>query len=680
MDKQEAKQRIEELTGEINEHNYRYYVLSKPVISDYDFDMMLEELIRLEKEFPEFAYPNSPTKRVGGDITKEFRQVKHIYPMLSLSNTYSEQEIKDFDTRVRKVVGDDFVYVCELKYDGVSISLHYVDGKLDRAVTRGDGTQGDDVTTNIKTIRSIPLTLKGDYPQEFEIRGEIFMHKDRFAKFNQERIENGEEPFANPRNASSGSIKMQDSAEVAKRPLDCYLYFLLGENLPFDNHYDNLQKAKEWGFNVPPFIAKCRNLDEVFEFINSWEKERTQLSFEIDGVVIKVNNYDQQEELGTTAKSPRWAIAYKYKAERAATKLNSISFQVGRTGAITPVANLQPVRLAGTTVKRASLHNADILQTLDVRIGDTVFVEKGGEIIPKIVAVDFTRRSEDAPEFQFITHCPECGTPLIRKEGEALHYCPNEEGCPPQIKGKILHFISRNAMDIDSLGEGKVEMLYDNGLIKNAADLYYLNFDDLLGLEKIIEPTDNKKEKKLSFKEKTVENILKGIEQSKNQPFDKVLYALGIRYVGQTVARKLAYHYTSVDPLKTVTYEELILVDEIGERIADSVVKYFHDSRHLEMIERLRHKGVQMELKETLEFISDKLKDKTIVASGKLENFSREEINTVIQQHGGKSASSVSKKTDFLLAGENIGPNKLERARELGIPVISEEEFLEMIR
>ncbi|MBN2172880.1 MAG: NAD-dependent DNA ligase LigA [Bacteroidales bacterium] len=679
MDKREATKRIQQLTELINEHNHRYYIESKPVISDYEFDMLMEELIRLEKEFPEFADPNSPTKRVGGDITKEFRQVQHRYPMLSLSNTYSEQELTDFDTRVRKAIGDNFTYVCELKYDGVSISLHYLNGRLERAVTRGDGTQGDDVTTNIKTIRTIPLKLKGNYPDDFEIRGEIFMPKEGFARFNQERIENGEEPFANPRNAASGSIKMQHSAEVARRPLDCYLYFVLGDNLPFGNHYDNLQKARDWGFNVPRYIAKCNNLDEVFEFIKSWEKERTQLPFEIDGVVIKVNDYSQQEELDTTAKSPRWAIAYKFKAERVATKLNAISFQVGRTGAITPVANLEPVRLAGTTVKRASLHNADIIATLDVRIGDTVFVEKGGEIIPKIVAVDFTKRSENAPEFQFISNCPECGTELVRREGEALHYCPNEDGCPPQIKGRIQHFISRNAMDIDSLGEGKVEMLYDNGLINNAADLYYLTYDDLLGLEKTIDATEDKKEKKLSFKEKTVNNILNGIEQSKRQPFDKVLYALGIRYAGQTVAKKLAIHYRNIDHLKKVTYEELILVDEIGERIAQSVVDYFNDPRHVKMIERLREKGVQMELTDAFEILSDKLAEKTIVASGKLEHFSREGIKTVIQQHGGRPSSSVSKITDYLLAGENTGPNKLARAKELNIPIITEEEFLKMI-
>ncbi|MBC8485954.1 MAG: NAD-dependent DNA ligase LigA [Bacteroidetes bacterium] len=679
MDKGKAKHRIRELTDNINEHNYRYYVLSKPVISDYDFDMLLEELGKLEKDFPEFALPDSPTQRIGGEITKEFKQVQHKYPMLSLSNTYSEEELNEFDNRVKKAIGNDFDYVCELKYDGVSISLTYINGLLMRAVTRGNGFQGDDVTANIKTIKTIPLKLKGDYPQEFEIRGEIFMSKDGFKKINKLRTENGEDPFANPRNATAGSIKMQDSAEVAKRPLDCYLYFLTGDNLPFGNHYENLLKAKEWGFNVPQYIAKCRNIKEVFEFIHDWEKGRDQLPLEIDGVVIKVNDYGQQLELGNTAKSPRWAIAYKYKAERVSTRLNSISYQVGRTGAITPVANLEPVQLAGTTVKRASLHNADIIQALNVRIWDMVYVEKGGEIIPKIVGVDLSHRTEKSERLIYIKNCPECGTPLVRKEGEANHYCPNEDGCPPQIKGRIEHFISRNAMNIDSLGEGKIEMLYNNGLIKDVADLYDLTYDKLLGIEKVIEATQDKKEKKLSFKEKTVNNILKGIEDSGETPFDKVLYALGIRYVGQTVAKKLANHYKNIDTLRKVSFEELILVDEIGEKIAESVMKYFTNEKNVRIIDRLREKGVQFEMKEIVELKSFKLEGKTIIVSGKLENFTREEIKKVIQEHGGKPVSSVSGKTDFLLAGENIGPNKLAKASELGISVINEEDFLKMI-
>jgi DNA ligase (NAD+) len=679
MDKEKAKKRIEELTETLNDHNYKYYVLSKPVISDFDFDVLLEELTRLEKDFPEFALPDSPTKRVGGEITKEFSQVVHTYPMLSLSNTYSEAEIRDFETRIQKTIGQATGYVCELKYDGVSISLTYHNGKLISAVTRGDGMRGDDVTTNIKTIKSIPLRLKGDFPVDFVIRGEIFMPREAFDRMNTERIENGEEPFANPRNATSGTIKMQDSAEVAKRPLDCFLYFILGENLPFDNHYDNLIKAREWGFKVPGYIAKCENIDEVMEFIHEWDLGRRQLPFEIDGVVIKVNDYALQDELGFTAKSPRWAIAFKFKAERVSTKLNSVTYQVGRTGAITPVANLEPVQLAGTVVKRASLHNADIIEALDVREGDTVFVEKGGEIIPKIVGVDESKRDKNSQKIKFIDRCPECNTILTRTEGESAWYCPNEEGCPPQIKGRIEHFISRNAMNIDSLGEGKVEMLFDNGLIKDVADLYYLTYDQLLGLEKVFETTSDKKEKKLSFKEKTVTNILKGIEASKEVPFDRVLYAIGIRYVGQTVARKLAMHYRNIEALKLVPFEDMILVDEIGEKIAGSVLQFFSREKNLSIIERLKNKGVQFELKHVNEALSDKLKGKTIVASGKLERFSRGEIEEVIRQHGGKPSSSVSKKTDFLLAGENIGPNKLEKAMELNVPIITEAEFLEMI-
>ncbi|HPE56257.1 MAG TPA: NAD-dependent DNA ligase LigA [Bacteroidales bacterium] len=680
MDKNDARARIEELTEQLNQHNYRYYVLSKPVVSDYEFDMLMKELEDLETRFPELADPDSPTKRVGGDITKDFEQVRHQYPMLSLSNTYSEQELIDFDARVRKAIGDDFEYVCELKYDGVSISLTYENGKLLRAVTRGDGVQGDDVTANVKTIRSIPLRLHGkDYPQSFVIRGEIFMTRAGFARLNESRIENGEDPFANPRNSASGSLKMQDSAEVAKRPLDCFLYFILGENLPCDNHYDNLKACKSWGFKVPDFMVKCKTIREVFSLINEWEKGRDQLPFEIDGVVIKINKYAQWDELGVTAKSPRWAIAYKYKAEQASTRLNSIDYQVGRTGAITPVANLEPVLLAGTTVKRASLHNADIIKALDVRIGDMVYVEKGGEIIPKITAVDLSQRPANAMPVEFISKCPECGTTLTRKEGEAQHYCPNEESCPPQIKGRILHFISRNAMDIDTIGEGRLEMMIDAGLVHNVADLFDLTYDQLHGLEKVIEADGDKKEKKISFQDKTVNNILNGIEASKQVSFDKVLYGLGIRYVGQTVARKLATHYHKMDNLKNVSFEELILVDEVGEKIAESVVNYFQSVKNIEVINRLKNSGVQMELKDKLETKSDKLMGKTIVASGKLQNYSREDIKEVIMQHGGKPASSVSKNTDFLLAGENIGPNKLTKAQELGVPIISEEEFEGMI-
>jgi len=679
MDQSTAKLKIQELTDQLNDHNYRYYVQAQPVISDYDFDMLLEELTRLEKEFPELAMPDSPTKRVGGDITKEFKQVRHVYPMLSLSNTYSEEEIRDFDNRIKKTIESPVEYICELKYDGVSISLTYINGSMIRAVTRGDGVQGDDVTANMKTIKSIPLKLRSDYPPEFEIRGEIFIPKSEFIKLNAERVARGEDPFANPRNSAAGSLKMQNSAEVAKRPLDCLLYFLLGSDLPFTNHYDNLMKAKEWGFRIPVYIAKCRNIEDIMRFIHEWDKGRELLPFEIDGVVIKVNDYAQQEELGFTAKSPRWAIAYKFKAERVSTRLNRITYQVGRTGAITPVANLDPVQLAGTIVKRATLHNADVLEILGVREGDMVFVEKGGEIIPKIIGVDETMRDVNSEKLKFIEVCPECRTKLVRNEGEAAWYCPNEEACPPQIKGRIEHFISRNAMNIDSLGEGKVEMLFDNGLIKDVSDLYYLTYDQLLGLEKVFEAKEEKKEKKLSFKEKTVTNILKGIEASKEIPFDRVLYAIGIRFVGQTVAKKLAVHYRNIEALKKVTFEDLILVDEIGERIAGSVLQFFSREKNFAIIERMKNKGVQFELKYVSEPLSDKLKGKTIVASGKLERYSREEIKEIIERHGGKAASSVSPKTDFLLAGENIGLNKLEKARDLKVQIISESDFLKMI-
>lgn len=679
MDQNSARTRIKELTDRLNEHNYRYYVLAQPVISDYDFDMLLEELTRLEKEFPEFAVPDSPTKRVGGEVTKEFKPVKHKYPMLSLSNTYSEQEIRDFENRIKKIVDSPVEYICELKYDGVSISLTYVNGSLVRAVTRGDGVQGDNVTTNVKTIRTIPLKLHGDYPAEFEMRGEIYLPRAEFIQLNKQRNENGEEPFANPRNSAAGSLKIQKSSEVAKRKLNCVLYSLLGNDLPFNNHYDNLMKAKEWGFSVPVYIAKCRDIGGIMEFISEWDTGRATLPFEIDGVVVKVNDYSQQDELGFTAKSPRWAIAYKFKAERVATRLNKVTYQVGRTGAVTPVANLAPVLLAGTVVKRASLHNADIIQALDVREGDVVYVEKGGEIIPKIVGVDESARKADSVKLNFIGECPECKTKLVRTVGEAAWYCPNEEGCPPQIKGRIEHFISRNAMDIDSLGEGKVEMLYDKKRIGDISDLYYLTYEQLLGLEKIIEAEGDKKEKKLSFKEKTVSNILKGIEASKQVPFERVLYALGIRYVGQTVAKKLAKHYRNIEALKNAQIQDLIGVEEIGEKIAGSVVRYFSNEKNLSVIQRLKEKGVRLEMEQEQMHVSDKLKGKTIVASGKLEHFSREEIKEEIEKHGGKAASSVSSKTDFLLAGENIGPNKLEKARELGIPVITEGEFMEMI-
>lgn len=678
MTSAEAEKRIKQLTDEINKHNHYYYVLSNPVIGDYDFDLLLEELVRLEKEFPDLSLPDSPTQRVGGDITKEFLQVTHKYPMLSLSNSYSEEEIVEFDTRTRKTLGGDTEYICELKYDGVAIGLTYREGYLVQAVTRGDGFQGDDVTTNIKTIKSIPLKLQGNYPVEFEIRGEVFMPRSSFNKLNEQREEEGLQAFANPRNAAAGSLKMQDSSAVARRNLDCFLYNILGEDLPFDNHYQNLTSAREWGLKVSNFIARYKNLSDIFDFINYWDKARKELDFDIDGVVIKVNSYRQQQQLGSTAKSPRWAIAYKFKAERTSTRLLSIDYQVGRTGAVTPVANLEPVKLAGTTVKRASLHNADIIKSLDLYYGDSVFIEKGGEIIPKVIHVDLSRRPTDARPVTFIDHCPECGTKLIREEGEATHYCPNENGCPPQIKGRLEHFISRKAMNIDSLGEGKIEILYDKGLVKEISDLYDLHFNKLIGLQTTYETTGDKKEIKISFREKTVNNILKGIEASKETNFEKVLYALGIRYVGETVAKKLAFHFGDIDELMSASFEELIAVEEIGDKIAESVLAYFQEEKHRQTIEKLRAKGIQFELKHQVSVKSDLLNGLSFVVSGTFKNYSREELKKKIEDLGGKNISSVSSKTDFLLAGDNMGPSKLKRARELGIRIISEEEFQNM--
>ncbi len=680
MNKEKAKIKIGKLSEEIEKHNYNYYVLSNPVISDYDFDLLLEELIDLEKQFPDLIKSDSPTQRVGGEITKEFKQVTHKYPMLSLSNTYSEEEVMDFEKRVNKIIGHKSEYVCELKYDGVAICLIYKNGLLTQAVTRGDGVLGDDVIANVKTIRSIPIRLHGDFPDEFEIRGEIYYPHDGFKKLNDERIEVGEDPFANPRNAASGTLKMQDSAEVAKRPLDCILYYCLGDKLPGKKHYNNLQDARKWGFKISKNIAVCKNLEEIFEFINDWNEARKKLPFDIDGVVIKVNSIAEQDKLGSTAKSPRWAIAYKYKAERVVTKLLSIDYQVGRTGAITPVANLKPILLAGTIVKRASLHNAGIISQLDVRIGDMVYVEKGGEIIPKIVGVDISKRPETAVKVKFIENCPECGTKLVRKEGEAIFYCPNESGCPPQIKGKLEHFISRKAMNIDSLGEGKIEMLYDNNLVLNIADLYDLKYEQLFGLEKIFPANENKKERKVSFKDKTVKNILNGIEASKQVPFERVLYALGIRYVGETVAKKLAYFNKNIDNIKNATFDDLVNIDEIGEKIAEAVIKYFKNKKYLEIIERLKSKGIQFEInKKTFAVKNNKLDNKSFVVSGVFKNFSRDEIKKLIEDYGGRNVSSVSSKTDFILAGENMGPGKLKKAQELNIPIISEDDFIEMM-
>ncbi len=682
MDPSSAQARIHQLTEEINRHNHNYYNLSAPTISDYEFDMLLEELLRLEKAYPEFAFPDSPTKRVGGEITKTFAQVVHKNPMLSLGNTYSVSELEEFDQRVRKLLpNEDFTYVCELKYDGLAIGLTYQNGKLLRAVTRGDGVQGDDVTANVKTIRSIPLRLLGDdFPPEFEIRGEIIMPRAEFNRLNDERADIGELPFANPRNAASGSIKMQDSAEVSKRALDCYLYHIIGDALPFGGHYENLMKARDWGFRIPMYMAKCKNIGEIKDFIDLWDTGREELPFDIDGIVVKVNSFEQQKRLGFTAKSPRWAIAYKFKAKQACTRLLSIDFQVGRTGAVTPVANLQPVTLAGTVVKRASLHNADFIQKLDIRINDMVFVEKGGEIIPKIINVDLSQRQADTREFPFASLCPECGTPLLRKEGEAAWYCPNENGCPPQIKGRIEHFISRKAMNIDSLGEGKVEILFDNKLLHNIADIYDLKHETILGLEKEYLSEDSDKTRIVKFREKTVENILKGIEDSKKVPFERVLFALGIRYVGETIAKKLAVHFNNIDELQKAGFDELKEAEEIGGTIAGSILQYFGNPENLAIIARLKEKGLKFSVDASgAGKLSDKLQGKTFVVSG-VFSLTRDEIKQLIEMHGGKNTGSISAKTGFVLAGDNMGPEKRKKAQQLNIPIISEQEFFNMIQ
>lgn len=667
MTEVEAKKRIEKLTREIEQHNYNYYVLSQPVISDYDFDMLLKELIDLEKKFPQLASPDSPTQRVGGEVTKEFKTVKHKYPMMSLGNTYSEEELKDFDERVKKAIGDNFEYVCELKFDGVAIGLTYKNGKFVQGVTRGDGVQGDDVTTNVRTIKSVPLKLKGaDYPDEFEIRGEILMLRKVFDRINAERIEIGEVPFANPRNSASGTLKMQDSAEVAKRSLDCYLYSMYGENLPHTTHYDSLKKAREWGFKISEHVARCKNLKQVFEYIDEWEKGREKLPFDIDGVVMKVNSFRHQEELGYTAKAPRWAISYKYKAQSVSTKLKSISYQVGRTGAITPVANLEPVLLSGTTVKRASLFNADQIEKLDIRVGDMVFVEKGGEIIPKITAVDLKSRPQGLRKTQYITHCPECGTELIRKEGEANHYCPNEAGCPPQIKGKLEHFASRKAMNIDGFGSETVELLFSENLVHNIADIYDLKKEQVEELERM--------------GEKSAANLINGIEKSKEVPFERVLFALGIRYVGDTVAKKLARYFKTLDKIISADEEQLLETPEVGEKIAESVVAFFKEKKNITVIDRLKNAGLRLEIVADANTVSsNKLKGMTIVATGTLKNYKRDQIKETIEQHGGKAASSVSSKTSWVLAGDEPGENKISKAKELGVKIISEEEFQQMI-
>lgn len=682
MTREEGSQKIDELTKAINHHNNLYYDLSAPSISDYEFDQLLHQLIALEREFPELLRADSPTQRVGGQVTKEFVSVKHAYPMLSLGNTYSESELRDFDQRVRKILGSETEYVTELKFDGVSISLRYENGYFMQAVTRGDGVQGDDVTSNVRTIRSVPLRLLGQgYPKSFEVRGEIVMPRAGFQKLNDDRAEVGESTFANPRNAASGSLKTQDSAEVARRPLDCYVYSLMGKSMPFASHYESLNALKSWGFKTSHIVARCATMDDVLTFIDNVGSKRTELPFDIDGVVLKVNSYKQQELLGYTAKSPRWSISYKFKAEQVLTRLLSIAYQVGRTGAVTPVANLAPVALAGTIVKRASLHNADIVKELDVHIGDMVKVEKGGEIIPKIIGVDLSRRNVDSIAPEFINICPECGTALIRREGESAHYCPNENECPPQIKGRLEHFISRRAMNIDSLGQGKVEILYDNGLVKNVADLYDLTYLNLLGLEKIINANDDGKEKRISFREKTAQNILAGIKESLQVPFPRVLYAIGIRYVGETVAKKLAAHFHSIDLIMAANYNELISVDEIGGKIAQSIISFFAEEKNRRIIARLRLAGVKLSNSDDKpDRLSDKLSGKTFVVSGVFEHFSRDEIRKAIEDHAGHNSGSISSKTDFVLAGENMGPEKRKKAEQLGIPILDEAAFLEMIR
>lgn len=657
-------ERIDLLRKELHAHNHNYYILNAPTISDQEFDRLMRELQELEAKHPEHYDENSPSQRVGSDLNKDFRQVAHKYPMLSLGNTYSQAEVTDFYERVRKSLNEDFEICCELKFDGTSISLTYENGKLVQAVTRGDGVRGDDVTDNVKTIRSIPLVLQGEgYPESFEIRGEILMPWKVFEELNRERELREEPLFANPRNAASGTLKSQNSAVVASRKLDAYLYYLLGENLPHDGHYENLQEAAGWGFKVSGHMRKVRTLQEIFDFINYWDTERKNLPVATDGIVLKVNSQRQQRNLGYTAKSPRWAIAYKFQAERALTRLEKVTYQVGRTGAVTPVANLTPVQLSGTVVKRASLHNADIIASLDLHIGDKVYVEKGGEIIPKITGVDLGSRPAGSEKVTFITHCPECGSPLVRYEDEAAHYCTNESSCPPQIKGRIEHFISRRAMNIEGLGPETVDQFYQEGMIHDVADLYTLQAADICRLERM--------------GEKSAENIIRGIENSRQVPYERVLFALGIRFVGETVAKKVAKAFPSVELLEAATLDELIHVDEIGTKIAQSILRYFHDEKNLLLVDRLRKAGLRMEAdKEDLSGHTDKLQGKSVVISGVFARHSRDEYKALIEKHGGKNVGSISKKTSFILAGDNMGPSKLEKAEKLGIPIMNEDDFL----
>ena len=668
MASETTRKRILELREQLEQHNYNYYVLNQPTIGDEAFDHLMSELIALEKDVPDLYDPNSPSQRVGSDINQQFTQVRHTYPMLSLSNTYSESEVEEFDQRARKLVDEPFTYVCELKFDGTSISLTYENGQLVRAVTRGDGVQGDDVTANVKTIRSVPLKLKGDFPEKFEIRGEVLMPFAVFEQLNDTRNKAGEPLFANPRNVASGSLKMQNSSEVANRKLDAVFYYVLGENLPWDGHLEMLEKAKEWGFKISEHTRACKNVEEIIDFLHYWDEERKNLPVATDGVVIKVNSRRIQEEMGYTAKSPRWAIAYKYKAEQLATRLKSVTYQVGRTGAVTPVANLEPILLAGTIVKRASLHNADIIANLDLHLDDQVFVEKGGEIIPKIVGVDTNARKPDAAKVEFITNCPECNTTLERTEGEAAYYCPNENGCPPQLKGKIEHFCSRGAMDIEGLGKETIRLFFDKGLLTDVGSIYALpeKRDIILGMN--------------SFQEKSVENLVNGIENSKKQPFEKVLFGLGIRFIGETAARKITRAFRSIEELEMASLDELIAVDEIGEKMAQSILNYFDDEKNRILIGQLRKAGLNMESDQGAVPASEKLKGLIFVISGNFGTSERrKELGELVEQNGGKNAGSITGKTNYLLAGDKMGPSKREKAEKLKIPIISEDDFLRMI-
>lgn len=666
----DINEQIDALVQELKMHNYNYYVLAMPTISDYDFDQKLKQLEALEKAHPEFIRADSPTRKVGGEITKNFKTIVHKWPMMSLGNTYNEQDLIDFDQRIKKAIGEDFQYVCELKFDGLSMSLTYENGKLLRAVTRGDGTKGDEVTANIKTIRTIPTQVKGEkMPEHFEIRGEVFMHKAAFEKLNEEKIENGEVPYANPRNFASGTVKMQDSGEVAKRPLDCFLYFFYSDQNPFKTHWESLQAVKNWGFKISEESKLCNSIQDVLDFIAIWDEQRFKLGYDIDGIVLKVNSYAQQQELGFTAKSPRWAISYKFKAQEVETVLEKVTYQVGRTGAVTPVANLKPVLLAGTTVKRATLHNANEMERLDLHEHDTVLVEKGGEIIPKIIQVNLDKRKAGTKKIEYIHNCPECGTELIRKEGEAVHYCPNDEACPPQIVGRMQHFISRKAMNIEGIGAETVEAFYQKGLLRHISDIYQLKKreEDLTQLER--------------FGEKSIQNLFEGLEKSKQMPFDRVLFGLGIRYVGATVAKKLAFHFKNIDRLMQANFEELIVAEEIGERIAQSVIEYFSNPIHINEINSLKQAGLTFEIEEKEVILaSEKLSGKTFIISGVFETFSRDDLKDMIEANGGKILSSISAKLNYLVAGDNMGPSKLEKAQKLQIPIITDQDLLNLLK